>query len=66
MNSERLVQLYTILRLRSSLVILLVGNEIERICTWNNPLNRLSLQIPEQKLFNLANLPSVFLSFLVL
>lgn len=44
------------LRKRRNLLILLVGHEIERIAVWNNPLNRLSLQIPEEQRFKYETL----------
>jgi hypothetical protein len=45
------------LRKRRNLLILLVGHEIERIVVWNNPLNRISLQTPEDQKFKYENLP---------
>lgn len=45
------------LRRRRNLLILLVGHEIERIAVWNNPLNRLSLQIAESLKFKYETLP---------
>eukprot|EP01132_Coremiostelium_polycephalum_P009672 gene9672-11857_t len=45
------------LRKRRNLILLLVGNELERMSAWNNPINRISLQIPEQLKFSYDNLP---------
>lgn len=47
------------LRRRRNLLILLVGHEIERIAVWNNPLNRISLQISESLKFKYENLPKI-------
>ncbi|EGG17773.1 phosphatidylinositol 4-kinase [Cavenderia fasciculata] len=45
------------LRKRRNLILLLVGNELERMSAWNNPINRLTLQIQEQLKFSYDNLP---------
>ncbi|GAM24534.1 hypothetical protein SAMD00019534_077090 [Acytostelium subglobosum LB1] len=45
------------LRKHRNLILLLVGNELERMSAWNNPINRLSQQIPEQLKFSYDNLP---------
>eukprot|EP01133_Synstelium_polycarpum_P009767 gene9767-11405_t len=45
------------LRRQRNLILLLVGNELERMSAWNNPINRLSLQVPEQLKFSYDNLP---------
>ncbi|EFA85243.1 phosphatidylinositol 4-kinase [Heterostelium album PN500] len=45
------------LRKQRNLILLLVGNELERMSAWNNPINRISLQIPEQLKFSYDNLP---------
>jgi hypothetical protein len=45
------------LRKRRNLIILLVGHDIERITVWNNPLNRISMQIPEDQKFKYDSLP---------
>jgi hypothetical protein len=37
------------LRRRRNLLVLLVGHEIERIAVWNNPLNRIPLQIEKNE-----------------
>ncbi|KAH3743357.1 phosphatidylinositol 4-kinase alpha [Pelomyxa schiedti] len=55
---EQLLQIYMVLKLQTRLVILLVGNEIERIIVWNNPLNRICLQIPEQNMFSSNSIPA--------
>lgn len=38
------------------LLILLLGNEVERMTVWNNPLNRKQLQIPNERLFSFPNI----------
>lgn len=50
------------LKKRRNLLILLVGHEIERIAVWNNPLNRISLQIPEEQKFKYENLQKSYKS----
>lgn len=41
------------------LIILLVGNEIDRIIAWTNPNNRVALQIPEQDIFSTVKVSNV-------
>eukprot|EP00727_Mastigamoeba_balamuthi_P003747 m51a1_g1337 putative phosphatidylinositol 4-kinase (1839) ;mRNA; f:312747-319090 len=44
-------------RKRGCLIALLVGNELERVAVWNNPINRLTLQIADQSKFTFENMP---------
>eukprot|EP01105_Mastigella_eilhardi_P017661 TRINITY_DN4067_c0_g1_i1.p1 TRINITY_DN4067_c0_g1~~TRINITY_DN4067_c0_g1_i1.p1 ORF type:complete len:1163 (-),score=352.24 TRINITY_DN4067_c0_g1_i1:383-3871(-) len=57
---ESLLALTARLRLQSRLLVVLVGNEIQRITAWNNPLNRISLQIPDEGIFSFSRLSSAF------
>ncbi|EGC30157.1 hypothetical protein DICPUDRAFT_158137 [Dictyostelium purpureum] len=45
------------LKKRRNLILLLVGNELERMSAWNSPVSRISTQIPEQTKFVYENLP---------
>ncbi|EDR25176.1 phosphatidylinositol 4-kinase, putative [Entamoeba dispar SAW760] len=45
------------LKQRAMLLLPLVGNEIERISVWNNPLNLITKQFQNQRLFLIENLP---------
>eukprot|EP01113_Clastostelium_recurvatum_P021993 TRINITY_DN2614_c0_g1_i1.p1 TRINITY_DN2614_c0_g1~~TRINITY_DN2614_c0_g1_i1.p1 ORF type:complete len:2071 (-),score=563.44 TRINITY_DN2614_c0_g1_i1:69-6281(-) len=59
MRAERpLPELQTAeLRKRRNLILLLLGQLMERTVVWNNPLNRIILQIPEAKKFTFEALP---------
>ena len=46
----------TNIKQRTSLLLPLVGNEIERICVWNNPMNLTAKQFPNQKAFLMENI----------
>ncbi|KAF2076319.1 hypothetical protein CYY_002375 [Polysphondylium violaceum] len=45
------------LRKRRNLILLLVGNELERMSAWNSPVSRISVQIPDQLKFSYDYLP---------
>ena len=49
-------QLHKLSKAKIQLLLLFIGHEIDRICAWHNPQNRIQLTIPYESRYSTANL----------